>query len=295
MRTWQPLERLIERIEGADALDGVADWVHNVAGKLIKPGPVEDTLSGTPSGHPLHPPLVAVPIGAWASVPILDLAGEDTAARRMTGFGCLAALPAAAAGANDWLYVADAERRLGLVHAMLNDLALSSYACSWWARRRGHRAVGVSASLAGVLFLVAAGYLGGHLAYAQGVGVDTTAFMQLPTGWTDAGPESELPADGAITSVTVEAIPVLVARRGERVVAMVDRCTHRGGQLSEGSVENGCVVCPLHSSTFSLDDGSVRSGPAVRPQPLFETRVRDGRLQIRRPEHRALRRNPVGR
>jgi nitrite reductase/ring-hydroxylating ferredoxin subunit len=45
---------------------------------------------------------------------------------------------------------------------------------------------------------------------------------------------------------------------------------------------------------FSLDDGLVQSGPATRPQPVFETRLRNGRLEVRRLESRSLRTNPVG-
>jgi nitrite reductase/ring-hydroxylating ferredoxin subunit len=142
--------------------------------------------------------------------------------------------------------------------------------------------------------LSASGWLGGHLSYAQGVGVDTTVFENLPTEWTDALAESELPADGAVTSVELGGIPILVTRRGSRIVAMADRCTHRGGPLHEGEVRADCVVCPWHGSAFSLDDGEVRSGPATRPQPLLDARVQDGRVQVRRAEERTLRSNPVG-
>lgn len=294
MRTWPPLHGAVEWIEQWAALDGLAARTAALARKVIPPGPVEDVLSGTPTGHPLHPPLVAIPIGVWSIVPVLDVAGERSAARRLAGLGCLAALPAATAGVNDWLSTEGAERRIGFVHALLNDAALSAYGYSWLARRRGRQAKGVAASLVGAACLVAAGYLGGHLVYAQGVAVDTTAYLQVPTDWTDVGAEADVPADGEVAQIVVDALPLLVARRDGRVVAMLDRCTHRGGPLSDGSVSGGCVVCPWHGSAFSLDDGTVRSGPATLPQAMFETRIRDGRVQVRRVEHRALRTNPVG-
>jgi nitrite reductase/ring-hydroxylating ferredoxin subunit/uncharacterized membrane protein len=237
--------------------------------------------------------LVAVPIGAWVSSAVFDATGNGPAARRLIGLGCLAAVPAAASGANDWITTTGAERRVGLVHAALNDTAVLTYWLSWRARRRGKRAKGVALSLAGAGFLSAAGWLGGHLAYAQGVGVDTTAFQQVPLDWTDAGAESDVPAIG-VGQLVADGIPLLVTRRAGKVVAMLDRCTHRGGALSDGDVDGECVICPLHGSRFSLDDGSVRGGPASRPQATLEVRIRDGRIEVRRVESRGLRTNPVG-
>lgn len=295
MRTWRPLEKIVERIEAAEQLDGVAETVGGWARKLIPPGPVEDVLTGVPAGHPLHPAIVAVPIGAWVSVGLLDALGEDAAARRLTAFGCVTAVPAAAAGASDWVTTSGAERRVGLVHALVNDAALTAYGLSWFARRRGHRARGIALSALGAGLISAAGWLGGHLAYGRGVGVDTTAFQQFPQDWTDAGPESDIPAEGGLAQMEADGIPLLVTRRADAVIAMADRCTHRGGPLHEGAISGGCVTCPLHGSEFSLDDGTVRSGPATRPQPTFETRIHDGRLEVRRHDVAALRTNPVGR
>ncbi len=77
-------------------------------------------------------------------------------------------------------------------------------------------------------------------------------------------------------------------------MALADRCTHRGAPLHEGEVKEGCVICPWHDSVFDLRDGSVRSGPASRPQPVFDVQVSDGRVRVRRLESRTLRSNPVG-
>jgi nitrite reductase/ring-hydroxylating ferredoxin subunit len=88
---------------------------------------------------------------------------------------------------------------------------------------------------------------------------------------------------------------VLLTREpGGKVVAMADRCTHRGGPLHEGWLEDGCVVCPWHESAFDLD-GAVVRGPATRPQLVYETLERDGQVLVRFPdEPRSLRTNPVG-
>jgi nitrite reductase/ring-hydroxylating ferredoxin subunit/uncharacterized membrane protein len=294
MRTLRPLEEMAERIEASAALDPFAEKLSALLRKLTPRGPVEDVLSGTPVGHPLHPAIVAIPIGAWTSAGVFDLLGDEATARRLIAIGWISALPAAASGATDWLSTVGAERRVGLVHALLNDGAVTCYGLSWLARRRGARGRGVALSIAGAGLLATAGWLGGHLAYAQGVGVDTTAFQQLPQEWTDAGAEAELPAEGGVARFTAAGIPLLVTRRRGAVIAMAGRCTHRGGPLPDGHVEDGCIVCPWHESAFSLDDGTVRSGPATRPQPVFDARLRDGRLEVRRRESRSLRTNPVG-
>jgi nitrite reductase/ring-hydroxylating ferredoxin subunit len=43
------------------------------------------------------------------------------------------------------------------------------------------------------------------------------------------------------------------------------------------------VTCPWHGSCFRLRDGAVVKGPAQHPQPVLETRVRDGAIEVRRP------------
>lgn len=82
------------------------------------------------------------------------------------------------------------------------------------------------------------------------------------------------------------------------MAAINDRCTHRGGPLHEGELADGCITCPWHGSQFRLDggpsDGTVRRGPASRPQERFETRVVDGHVQARRvAADRSLGNNPV--
>ena len=284
------LERAIGKLESAAALDRPAGLVQQVTGKL-PPGPVKDTLSGTQIGHPLHPLLVTLPIGAFSWAAVLDLTRRDgQAARRLIGLGILSAAPAALTGLSDWSDTDAAERRVGLVHATTNTVALGLLIGSWLARRTPGR--GRALSLAGLSALGASGWLGGHLAYAMGVGVDTTAFSDMPEDWTDAVAEADL-VDGRPHAVTIEGLSVLLLRRGAAVQALANRCTHRGGPLHEGSVVDGCIECPWHGSRFRLADGMVERGPATRPQPTLEVRVEAGRVQVHRVEAKALRTNPV--
>ena len=109
--------------------------------------------------------------------------------------------------------------------------------------------------------LGAGGWLGGHLSYAQGVGVDNTVFDEGPDDWTATGlRDGDLQADRP-RCVTAAGVPVLVVRSGGELRALHNRCTHRGGSLAEGEVSDGTVTCPLHGSVFALADGSVERGP----------------------------------
>lgn len=295
MKLLASLEKIADAIESAKVLDRPSAVLASGLQRALGPKALRDLLSGTPIGHPAHPLLVAIPIGSWSAATYLDLTGGDRrSARRLVGLGNLAAVPSALAGANDWLTTSGAERRVGVVHAAANSAALALFVTSWLARRRGDWAKGVGLSLAGSVALGAGGWLGGHLVYALGVGVDTTSFEHLPADWTDVAAETEI-VEGGMLMRDAGGVPVLLSRHHGAVVALADRCTHRGGPLHEGEVSDGCVTCPWHGSVFRLDDGMVTSGPATRPQPVADVRVAAGRVQVRRqPDSRELKKNPVG-
>jgi uncharacterized membrane protein len=166
------LHRAVSPIENAQVLDGPAHAAQRVVRRALRQ-PVDEVLRGEPIGHPLHPALVAVPIGAWVSASALDLTGGDAAAaRRLVALGCLAAFPTAAAGAADWVRTSGASRRVGFVHAGVNDAALLLYLASWRARSGGRRLRGALLALAGAGALSVGGWLGGHLTYRLGVNVE---------------------------------------------------------------------------------------------------------------------------
>ena len=241
-------ESFLARLERFAALDALSERLARVVRAVVRPGPVEDVLSGTPLGHPLHPAIVAVPIGALVSANLLDVL-DDPAAGTVQAVGLLSALPASLSGAADWQSTAGAERRVATVHAGLNYAALALHVASWRYRRRDRRAQAKALAYAGTGLLGVAGWLGGHLTYALGVGVDMTAFQQLPADWVDAIAEQDVPVAGSAYR-DVEGVPVLFARWNGSVVAYADRCTHRGAPLHEGEVSDGCVTCPWHGSAL---------------------------------------------
>jgi nitrite reductase/ring-hydroxylating ferredoxin subunit/uncharacterized membrane protein len=281
-----PLLPLVESIERAEALDPPGEAVAGKVRDAIGPGPLRDLLAGTWLGHALHPLLTDIVIGSWTSATLLDALGGDEsgdAAARLIGVG-IAAYPATAVtGVSDW---ADAEpadprvRRVGLVHAASNTTALTFYAASLVARRRGARGRGRLFAVAGLTALSAGGYLGAHLTFVRGVGPNQTAFDEGPSDWTPTIDAADLPV-GEPRSCVVGDTPILLLRHGDGVHAMHNRCSHRGCMLSDGDLEGEIVTCACHGSQFDLRDGSVQRGPATAPQPVYEARESDGRIQIR--------------
>ena len=62
--------------------------------------------------------------------------------------------------------------------------------------------------------------------------------------------------------------------------AISDTCTHRGGPLSEGTLENDVVTCPWHSARFCVRDGQVQGPPAEANVKSYPVRVTDSSIEI---------------
>jgi len=282
-----PIEALVEQAEGLEALDGTGKRVGGLVRGAIGPGGLKDLLSGSKLGHSVHPALTDLVIGTWTSATVLDLIGgraSEPAARRLIAVGIAAYPPTALTGVSDW---ADTEigdpgvRRVGLVHAATNAVALSLYAGSLLARRSGALGRGKLMALAGAGVAAAGGYLGGHLSYRQGVGVDQTVFDAGPAEWSEVTGASGV-EEGSTATGQVGDTPVMLHRSAGTLHALHDRCSHRGCSLSAmGEVSGGVVECTCHGSRFGLADGALLRGPATAPQPAYETRERDGRIEIR--------------
>jgi nitrite reductase/ring-hydroxylating ferredoxin subunit/uncharacterized membrane protein len=275
-----------ERLKELRGLDPVGEALATAVSRLIPHGPVKDAASGTWLGHALHPVLTDLPIGTWTSATLLDLVGGDDtadAAELLIGLGLLAAVPTVATGLSDWSDTYGGERRMGLTHGAANGVVAFLFGASLWARRRGRRGLGVALALAGTGGTLVSAYIGGHLSLALGIGVDQTAFEDEVSEWTAAGPEAEVTEEPRL--VTVAGVRLVMARTEAGIHALAARCSHLGGPLHEGSVRDGCVVCPWHGSEFRLADGSIARGPARAPQPAYDVRVEDGVVHVR--AHRA--------
>jgi nitrite reductase/ring-hydroxylating ferredoxin subunit len=272
--------RLTEQLADlAEPLDPVAEPVQKAVGAL--PQPVRDLLDGVWLGNPLHPALTDIPVGAWSTAFALDLIGSESADAALA-VGCLGAVPAALTGLNDWSHLKDDARRIGVVHALLNTMSLALNVASLVARRDGHRGLGrvfSGVAFAGTGF---SAHLGGHLSFGLGVRVNRTAFEDPRNRYAPVCDPDELDG-GALVRVELEGEAVVVARSEEtdEPCAISATSSHLGGPLDEGEREGDTVICPWHGSKFDLCSGEVEGGPAVYPQPRYETRVRAGKVEIR--------------
>ena len=268
---------LVAKLEDLEILDGVSDAlaraVNSVAARF------KSLLSGTWLGHALHPALTDVPIGCWTGAVTLDLIGGERSAGAvdpLVGLGVLATLPSAVTGLNDWADSYGGERRLGLIHAAVNAAALGLFTASLISDRRARQL-----RLLGFATVSIGAYLGGHLTYAKGLGVDHQAFIEKPVDWVDVQ-ELEALDDGVPVAVAAGSARVMLYRKGDEIYAISDTCPHAGGPLHEGEVDAELgVTCPWHGSRFRLHDGAAVRGPATAPAILYETRVRSGRVEVR--------------
>src|SRR3954454_3526917 len=129
---------ILTRLEEAHALDGVSDKLQAAFSAVVKPQRLRDLLHGTWLGHPLHPVLVQLPVGSFVSAAILDLLpGRSRSATALIAVGTAGVAPAVAAGWLDWSQLTKDRRRVGLVHASANAVAVGLYAASLVARLRG--------------------------------------------------------------------------------------------------------------------------------------------------------------
>ncbi|NKZ03470.1 Rieske (2Fe-2S) protein [Actinomadura latina] len=276
-------QRMVRRLERAEALDKAAKPLSKVVQRAVRPRFVRNALSGTNIGHPLHPALTDVTIGAWSMATLLDAIGGrevEKASDMLVATGVFAAVPTALTGLNDWSDTLGGDRRVGLVHATSNTAALSLYVASLVSRARGNRGVGKALGFAGFGVLSVSAYLGGHLSFVKGVNVNRTAWQEGPDEWTPTVTADAL-AEGDHRTVDAGGVEVLLHKMDGEVYALAATCSHMGGPLGDGTFERGCVTCPWHGSTFRFADGGVVRGPASSPQPLYETRIQDGRIEVR--------------
>ena len=166
-------------------------------------------------------------------------------------------------------------------HALLNTTAMGLFSLSWWLGRAGRRrAVPLALQGIGSAAMAFAGYLGGTLVVRNQIGVDhryagagrwreqTVRIDRL-----DAPALGDATSQGLVSAadglavdqmalVRVGTARIAVARTEDGYAAFDDRCTHRGGPLSDGVLICGTVQCPWHGSQFDVRTGEVKCGPA---------------------------------
>ena len=236
--------------------------------------------------HPIHPMLIPFPFafltGAWGfGVAAASSGNEDlkTVSRYLVPAGLVAGLVAAVPGIIDYLVSVppkSSAKARATKHALLNVTSLALFATSWLAGRKRGQALPLALQTAGTATLCTAGWMGGTLAYRNQIGVDHR--------YANAGKWQEERVDDAkaleaaahgldinqMKLVHVDGTRVAVGRTDKGYVAFQDRCTHRGGPLSDGVLMCGTVQCPWHGSEFDVHSGEVKAGPAEEKIDTYE-------------------------
>jgi nitrite reductase/ring-hydroxylating ferredoxin subunit/uncharacterized membrane protein len=292
-------ELIVDTIAGQKWLESAADPISKAIRDLF-PGEtgqiIKDALHGTWLGHPLHPVLTDIPVGAWTLAMIFDALDALGARKELrggadfaVGFGLLGALGSAVTGATDWSESDGRGKTIGLLHGLLNVAATALYTTSYFMRKqKKQRASGVALSMLGFAIANASAYLGGHLVFGEQLGVDHTATP-------DAGQPEDFRAviaddklmENIPTRVDVQDTAVVLIKRAGQIHALSATCPHLGGPLDEGKLVGDAIQCPWHGSQLALSDGHVVKGPTTFPARCFDVRVRNGIVEIRAAKDQA--------
>ncbi len=251
--------------------------------------------------HPIHPMLVAFPIGLWVTSFIFDLIGAAShdqgyfaASFYMIVAGCVAAACAAIPGVIDLFGAVPASssgRSRGYLHGSLNTIALLVFIYVAW--RRGSAAnvadgVAIGCELAGVILIGISGWLGGTLVYRNQIGVDhryanagkfheraVEDFSRPVCNQTELG-------EGQMLLARIGDERITIARCPAGFFAFEDHCTHKGGPLSDGALVGCTVQCPWHGSQFDVRNGRVVAGPAESQIRTYTIEIRAGEVYVKK-------------
>ena len=86
--------------------------------------------------------------------------------------------------------------------------------------------------------------------------------------------------EGEIFATVVDETAIALTKVDGVVCAFGDICTHDDGPLAEGTIEDGCVVCPRHGAKFNLSTGK-QTFPAVTPIPIYETKIVGDQIKVK--------------
>jgi nitrite reductase/ring-hydroxylating ferredoxin subunit/uncharacterized membrane protein len=240
-------------------------------------------------GHPIHPMLIVYPFAfltgafGFSAAAAASKNGElRRVADHLVPAGIAAGLLAALPGLIDYLNSVPPKssgKARATKHALLNVGGLALFATSWALRRNRDRvALPLMFQGVGSTVMAVAGFLGGTLVYRNQIGVDhryagagkwqeTTRQLSEPRALTNAASGLEL---NQMKLVHVDDERIVVGRTEQGYAAFQDRCTHKGGPLSDGALICGTVQCPWHGSQFDVHTGAVKCGPAETPITTYK-------------------------
>ncbi len=287
-------ERTLDRvIRGQPWLDATGEAIQKAVGAfygiLGKPGQaLKNLLHGTTLlGHPLHPAITDVPIGAWTVGVLCDWLFVATgvvppiAGDVALGVGVAAAILAAMSGLTDHHETSGFERRTATVHGLTMTTVLIVEVVSLVMRRSPDlRLSAIVIATLGYVLALAGSYVGGHLTFGIGSAINHNAFFEGPADFVKVGTRNDFP-EGEMRRVEANGLPVVIMRRDGLLQAIGAVCAHAGGPLEQGKLDGGVVTCPWHFSRFRFEDGQVIGGPATFDQPALVVRERGGVVEVR--------------
>ncbi len=252
------------------------------------------------ASHPIHPMLVALPIGLWIGALVFGVLGVLTGNPLLgaAGFfaavgGCVGAVLAAVPGVLDLFGSVPAKssaRSRGYIHGSVNTLALLIFIYAAW--RQGSPStlpdnMTLLAEFLGVVAIGYSGWLGGTLVYRNQIGVDhryaNAGNFKERTVESFARPvcnQGEL-GDGQTMLIRIGEERIAVTRCSEGIFAFSDYCPHKGGPLSDGAVIGCAVQCPWHGSQFDIRNGRVIAGPAEQHLKTYDVEIRGGEVYVK--------------
>jgi nitrite reductase/ring-hydroxylating ferredoxin subunit/uncharacterized membrane protein len=253
---------------------------------------LQDFLNGSWLGHALHPVLTDVVIGGATMAIFLDIlrvffsvTDLETATAWTLGLTTLSGVGAILTGLTDFKDTGEGdERNIAGLHGVINIVAIVIFTVSLLQRGGGSHDAAFWTLLIGYLVISLGSYIGGHVVYKFGYMVNHNAFAR---GKKAAEFTAIMPADGLAdatpTRASLGATNVVVVRRGDVVFALKETCSHAGGPLAEGTLQDDSIICPWHQSTFRLSDGAVRHGPASSRQVAYRARINAGQVEVQGP------------
>lgn len=267
------------------------DFNHRWTSALFRPiRPVKTLFNGTWLGHPVHPAITDVPIGAFLVAVVLDLVGEPTAAFWAIVIGQLAFLASALTGIADFSDTDGTARTRATTHGTIMVIG-GAFTAASLILRQGGTVEGPTQTIlliVGFLVIAAGAFVGGDVVYALGNMVSRHAFRGTGVKWIrlDTGDVTDLMSlpEAAPTKMRAGINDLVVVRMADQLHALHAVCAHAGGPLPEGKVTpDGCLECPWHGARYRLSDGLVRRGPSVYDQPAYEIRAAEaGGYEVRR-------------
>mgnify|MGYP003349107702 CR=1 FL=1 len=247
--------------------------------------------------HPIHPILIVFPFAYLAGGFVASAAGAlfkrrdlSNLAGYLTPAGIATGLAAAVPGLIDYTYSVPPDssaKQRATTHALVNSSALALFTAAWLTgRRQGRSLVPLAFQTLGMAAISVGGWLGGTLVYRNQIGVD---HRYANAGkWDDQRTDEAGRIELETGELTLDQMKLLrmngqriaVGRTEKGYAAFQDRCTHKGGPLSDGVLICGTVQCPWHGSQFDVHTGRVKCGPAENPIETFEVKRSPGQLRL---------------